>query len=361
MWIHLGAKGAHTRLLALHLCAELWERSSAFRHLLLSRIEQFIQLVFGGPTAPLPPPSSSRDRLRTLASELLHKWHASHGSLEGYTPLALALRHLRLNRPSPILSTTTSLPHAPSPSSAVPPPPFPPFNPLPSHPLLPRFPSSVPPALPPFSTSTPLSPPLRHLRVNLPASQHHASRRQAALEANKARLREKYAELSANVPTRIAEMRRAVAEMRECLRMLAPTMEDGEGDGGREGGLERGGMGEGARKQSSEGINESRSQLLAEGEAREGEGEDGWEAGGGGKGREGTMGADGADEVDESEEWEEGEGGEEEIGWADSQAIEIDLRQPEQGVSRNTAPTLDALTDLQVRIPTVSDAPIPPK
>ncbi|KAL3894026.1 MAG: hypothetical protein SGPRY_013924, partial [Prymnesium sp.] len=64
------------------------------------------------------------------------------------------------------------------------------------------------------------------------------------------------------------------------------------------------------------------------------------------------MGANGADEVDESEEWEEGEGGEEEIGWADSQAIEIDLRQPEQGVSRNTAPTLDALTDLQVRIPT---------
>ena len=98
VWEQLGDKHSQARYLALQLCAELWPRSAAFRHALVARIApDFVRLVTGelAGGAELPPPPQWAERTRRCGVELLRSWHRSHGELDGYRPLALALRHLR--------------------------------------------------------------------------------------------------------------------------------------------------------------------------------------------------------------------------------------------------------------------------
>ena len=95
VWDHLGASNAIERLLALQLCAHLWSRSAAFRHALLEQlVPHFVQLVHGSSDG-LPPPRQWAERLRSEGVKTVESWHASHGHLEGYRPLGLALRHMR--------------------------------------------------------------------------------------------------------------------------------------------------------------------------------------------------------------------------------------------------------------------------
>ena len=95
VWDHLGASNALERLLALQLCAHLWSRSAAFRHALLEQlVPHFVELVHGGSDG-LPPPRQWAERLRSEGVRTVESWHASHGHLEGYRPLGLALRHMR--------------------------------------------------------------------------------------------------------------------------------------------------------------------------------------------------------------------------------------------------------------------------
>ena len=97
LWKRLGAPSSQTRFYALRACAELWQRSSAFRHELLGRLHEFVPSVVGTAERALPGPPAWAERLHALALELLRRWHESHGALEGYRPLALALRHLRVS------------------------------------------------------------------------------------------------------------------------------------------------------------------------------------------------------------------------------------------------------------------------
>ena len=96
LWAHLGAKSSQVRLLALNVCAELWPRSSAFRHALLARMmPEFVQLVIGDAgDHPLPPPAGWANALRSRACELVEQWHASHGRLDGYRGLGVVRHYL---------------------------------------------------------------------------------------------------------------------------------------------------------------------------------------------------------------------------------------------------------------------------
>ncbi len=94
---YLAKRDAQVRFVALQLCAALWPRSAPFRRALLDRlVPEFVQLVGGEPeTHPLPLPESWAEQLSRRALELIESWDASHGQLCGYRGLALARRYLR--------------------------------------------------------------------------------------------------------------------------------------------------------------------------------------------------------------------------------------------------------------------------
>ena len=94
---YLATRDAQVRFVALQLCAALWPRSAPFRRALLDRlVPEFVQLVGGEPeTHPLPLPESWAEQLSRRALELIESWDASHGQLCGYRGLILARRYLR--------------------------------------------------------------------------------------------------------------------------------------------------------------------------------------------------------------------------------------------------------------------------
>ena len=96
VWARLGDRNSHVRLLALGVCAELWPKSRAFRLALVGRLlPDFVQLVFGGVgELTLPPPEDWADALVTRGRELVERWHASHGTVEGYSDLGLVRRYI---------------------------------------------------------------------------------------------------------------------------------------------------------------------------------------------------------------------------------------------------------------------------
>ncbi|KAL4423512.1 hypothetical protein ABPG77_003645 [Micractinium sp. CCAP 211/92] len=88
------ATHAQTRLLAMRLCAQLFQRSRVFRLALLAQLSQFLELVLGfRPERPLPQPAQAAASLREEALELLESWSASHGARHKQLPMAV--RYLR--------------------------------------------------------------------------------------------------------------------------------------------------------------------------------------------------------------------------------------------------------------------------
>jgi hypothetical protein len=82
------------RLLALGLCAELFQRSRTFRCLLSAKFSHFLELVVGPRVeAPLPPPAAAAAALRERALELVERWNADHG--QRYPQLGLGYSYLK--------------------------------------------------------------------------------------------------------------------------------------------------------------------------------------------------------------------------------------------------------------------------
>lgn len=167
---HLAKKDAQVRFIALELCATLWARSASFRRTLLERlVPEFVQLVGGEPAShPLPPPESWSERLPKRALELVESWDASHGQLDGYRGLTLARRYLRaaLGGGGSVRGEAAS---SAGPASAA-----------------------------------------------------------AELTARRvARLQTKYSEMRAEAEGALADMRRGADAMDACLRILAPSLEEG--------------------------------------------------------------------------------------------------------------------------------------
>ena len=160
VWDHLSAPNALERLLALQLCAHLWSRSAAFRHALLEQlVPRFVQLILGCDESWTGAGRCScslqrqwTEQLRSEGMHTLQAWHASHGHLEGYRALGLALRHMR---------------------------------------------------------------------------QHGTSSRPLPDAASAARSwRERYDDLVPVATARLGEIWRCMAQLRECLRILAPSLEE---------------------------------------------------------------------------------------------------------------------------------------
>ena len=156
-------KSSQVRFLALQICACLWARSAAFRHVLLERlVPEFVQLVGAEQGAHPLPPDSWAERLPERALELIESWHATHGHLEGYGKLSVARRYLRSAREQAGAGSS-------GPSSAL-------------------------------------------------AAQ--------VAEQRAARWQEKYSELRACAHATLSEMRRGAETLENCLRILAPSLEE---------------------------------------------------------------------------------------------------------------------------------------
>ena len=169
LWSRMAASDSLARFLVLQVCSELWPRSAAFRRALLPRlVPEFVQLVGGDlRNHPLPPPVSWATRLPGRALELVLSWHASHGKLDGYRAVALARRYL----------TAASAPAQTSAAAAA------------------------------SASAAPL-----------------------LAEQREQRWREKYRELQDAAASRMAEIRRGSETMAACLRILAPSLDEGGAD-----------------------------------------------------------------------------------------------------------------------------------
>lgn len=93
------------RHLALDLCDHLFARSSAFRTLLISSLDDFLSLTIGHrPERPLPGPPAQAAALRASALAALQRWTALHA--RAHPQLQLATRYLRdcarLRFPDPV-------------------------------------------------------------------------------------------------------------------------------------------------------------------------------------------------------------------------------------------------------------------
>lgn len=85
---------AEVRLSALQMAAELFSRSHHFRTLLVSNLQEFLELtVETDPEQPLPPPKEVARRLKTLAIRTVQDWQATYG--QAYKKLALGYHFLK--------------------------------------------------------------------------------------------------------------------------------------------------------------------------------------------------------------------------------------------------------------------------
>ena len=95
--LQLGGDHSEVRLSAFQVSSELFERSHAFRELLLSDFHEFIKLVTGTEVeSPLPPPKAAATQLREKSLFAIKSWREKFG--EGYPKLVLGYNHLKLNK-----------------------------------------------------------------------------------------------------------------------------------------------------------------------------------------------------------------------------------------------------------------------
>nr|XP_023655770.1 UV-stimulated scaffold protein A isoform X1 [Paramormyrops kingsleyae]XP_023655771.1 UV-stimulated scaffold protein A isoform X2 [Paramormyrops kingsleyae] len=90
----LAEEHAEVRLSALQMAGELFSRSHHFRTLLVSSLQEFLELtVETDPEQPLPPPKEAARRLKTLAIRTVQDWQAAYG--QAYKKLALGYHFLK--------------------------------------------------------------------------------------------------------------------------------------------------------------------------------------------------------------------------------------------------------------------------
>ncbi|KAA0709119.1 UV-stimulated scaffold protein A [Triplophysa tibetana] len=90
----LNQEHAEIRLSAFQMVNELFSRSHHFRTLLITNLQEFLELtVETDVEQPLPPPKEVSRKLRTLAIQTVQSWHAAYG--EAYKKLSLGYHFLK--------------------------------------------------------------------------------------------------------------------------------------------------------------------------------------------------------------------------------------------------------------------------
>ncbi|XP_065105289.2 UV-stimulated scaffold protein A [Paramisgurnus dabryanus] len=90
----LNQEHAEIRLSAFQMVSELFSRSHHFRVLLITNLQEFLELtVETDVEQPLPPPKEVARKLRTLAIHTVQSWHATYG--EAYKKLSLGYHFLK--------------------------------------------------------------------------------------------------------------------------------------------------------------------------------------------------------------------------------------------------------------------------
>ncbi|XP_051505467.1 UV-stimulated scaffold protein A isoform X1 [Myxocyprinus asiaticus] len=85
---------AEIRLSAFQMVSEVFSRSHHFRVLLITNLQEFLELtVETDMEQPLPPPKEVARKLRTLAIQTVQSWHAKYG--EAYKKLSLGYHFLK--------------------------------------------------------------------------------------------------------------------------------------------------------------------------------------------------------------------------------------------------------------------------
>ncbi|CAH1259190.1 UVSSA [Branchiostoma lanceolatum] len=88
---------AEIRLSAFQTMDELFQRSHAFRELLIAEFQEFLELtVESNYDFPLPPPKGAADKLKKQALQAIQRWQEQFG--EAYKKLTLGYNFLRYNR-----------------------------------------------------------------------------------------------------------------------------------------------------------------------------------------------------------------------------------------------------------------------
>lgn len=85
---------AEIRLSAFQMATELFSRSHHFRVLLVTNLQEFLELtVETDVEQPLPPPKEVAKKLKTQAIKTLQEWQAKYG--EAYKKLSLGYHFLK--------------------------------------------------------------------------------------------------------------------------------------------------------------------------------------------------------------------------------------------------------------------------
>ncbi|KAI8483040.1 hypothetical protein Bbelb_391960 [Branchiostoma belcheri] len=88
---------AEIRLSAFQTMDELFQRSHAFRELLIAEFQEFLELtVESNYDFPLPPPKAAADKLKKQTLQAIQRWHEQFG--QAYKKLTLGYNFLRYNR-----------------------------------------------------------------------------------------------------------------------------------------------------------------------------------------------------------------------------------------------------------------------
>lgn len=94
IWTQLTFHNSQTRLLSLQIMDILFDRSSAFRDLLLPHFQELADLSLGiNPKCCLPPPKGAANKLKHNAICIIKKWHHKYGA--AYKCLDLAFKFLK--------------------------------------------------------------------------------------------------------------------------------------------------------------------------------------------------------------------------------------------------------------------------
>lgn len=94
IWTQLKVRNSQTRLLSLQIMDILFDRSSAFRDLVLPHFQELADLLLGiNPKCCLPPPKVAANKLKHNAICIIKKWHRKYGV--AYKCLDLAFKFLK--------------------------------------------------------------------------------------------------------------------------------------------------------------------------------------------------------------------------------------------------------------------------
>lgn len=94
--VHLGEEHAEVRLSAYGLVEELFQRSHAFRELLIDTFQEYLALTVGvDAERPLPPPAAAAKVLKARALLSVKRWTEAYGA--GYPKLKLSYHYLKYN------------------------------------------------------------------------------------------------------------------------------------------------------------------------------------------------------------------------------------------------------------------------